>query len=120
MINTLLPLLCINFIWLQQVFPTYSTHWIVAYPVDNAIHSLNNGGQYCSCRCCTSTVKMCRQPIILPATVDYLLLTSHTTRQRDLTFAAYDMLSSTTKRFYMAAYTHLRVETNCSFIACIS
>ena len=37
MISTLLPLFCINFIWLQQVFPTYSIQWIVAYPVDNAI-----------------------------------------------------------------------------------
>ena len=45
MINTLLPLLCINFIWLQQVFPAYSTPWIAAYPVGNAIHPLNNWGQ---------------------------------------------------------------------------
>ena len=44
MINPLLPSLCINFVWLQQVFPTYSTHWIVAYSVDNAIQPLNNWG----------------------------------------------------------------------------
>ena len=42
MINTPLRSFCIIFIWLQQVFSTYFIHWMVAYPVDNAIHPLNN------------------------------------------------------------------------------
>ena len=35
----------IRFMWLYQVFPTYFIFWIAAYPLDNAIHPLDNWGQ---------------------------------------------------------------------------
>ena len=42
MIHILLPLFCIDFVWLQPVFPTYFIYWIATYQVKNAIHPLNN------------------------------------------------------------------------------
>ena len=37
--------------YIYQVSPTYFIKWIATYPVDNAIHHLNNWGLICTLLC---------------------------------------------------------------------